>query len=129
MPPPRCGDYWLLFVEREDDAIRYSEEYHKLFPDESDSMFNIAAAYAQKYCREQSSGEAADPKADARQLALTKLKEALRGDPEFKETVKNRWTQEGKSFNCLLHDKEFRTLVGLPEELSETHPNPSVHGV
>jgi tetratricopeptide (TPR) repeat protein len=120
--------YWLLYVEREDEAIHYSEEYHRLFPDESDSIFNVAAAYAQKYCREQSVGKAEDPKVDSRQLALTTLKEALRGDPEFKETVKSKWTQEGQSFDCFVHDKEFRALVGLPEEAS-IHPTPTASSV
>lgn len=45
--------FFLLFVEnREDDAIRLSEDYHKRFPDESDTFFNIASAYAKKYSRE-----------------------------------------------------------------------------
>jgi len=115
--------YWLLFVEREDEAIRYSEEYHKLFPDEADSIFNVASAHAQKYCRElQSTGKVEDLNAETRRLALKNLKEGLRRDAAFAETVRNKWIQEGESFDCFLHDKEFRLLVGLPEEKSELHP-------
>ncbi len=114
--------YFLLFVDKEDDAIRYSEEYHKLFPDESDSIYNVASAYAQKYCRElQSVGKAQDVTSENRRLALAKLKEALRGEPEYVEVVKSKWTQKGASFDCFLHDGEFRSLVGLPEESSTTN--------
>jgi tetratricopeptide (TPR) repeat protein len=110
--------YFLLFVNREDDAIRYSEEYHKLFPDESDSIFNVASAYAQKYCAElQSVSKTQDLNSENRQLALTKLKEALRGEPEYVEVVRSKWTEKGASFDCFLNDREFRSLVGLPEEL------------
>jgi tetratricopeptide (TPR) repeat protein len=109
--------YFLLFVDRTDEAIRYSEEYHKLFPDESDSIFNVETAYAQKYCDElRESGMRQDVSSANRKRALEELKEALRGEPEYADTVKNKWTQEGESFDCFLHDKDFRVLVGLPEE-------------
>ena len=109
--------YFLLFVDRLDDAIRYSEEYHKLFPDESDSIFNVASAYAQKYCDElRAAGKSEYLDSENRRLALAKLKEALRGEPEYVETVRSKWTQTGESFDCFLHDKDFRSLVGLPKE-------------
>jgi len=109
--------FFCLFVDREDDAIRYSEEYHKLFPTESDSVFNMASAYAQKYCAElRTSGKTQDRDSENRRQALDKLKEALRGEPDYVETVRNKWTQSGASFDCFLHDPDFRSLVDLPPE-------------
>lgn len=111
--------YFYLFVDREDEAIRYSEEYHKLFPAESDSIFNMASAYAQKYCAElHTSGKIRDRESENRRQALSKLKEALRGEPDYVETVRNKWTQSGGSFDCFLHDPDFRSLVELPPEAS-----------
>jgi tetratricopeptide (TPR) repeat protein len=109
--------YFLLFVDRTDEAIRFSDEYHKLFPDESDSIFNVASAYAQKYCGElRELGVQQHVSSGNRKLALLKMKDALRYQPEYADTVKNKWTQKGESFDCFLHDKDFRLLVGLPEE-------------
>jgi tetratricopeptide (TPR) repeat protein len=109
--------YFLLFVDRMDDAIRYSEEYHRLFPAESDSVFNVASAYAQKYCGELSqSGQSSNPDSVSRKLAISNLREALRGEPEYAETVRTKWTEKGESFDCFLSDRDFRSLVGLPVE-------------
>jgi len=117
--------YFLLFVNREDEAIRYSEEYHKLFPSESDSIFNIASAYAQKYCAElRESGKTQDPESANRRQALSKLKEALRGQPDYVETVRSRWTRPGESFDCFLRDPDFRSIVGLPPESPANTPAP-----
>ena len=109
--------YFLLFVDRTDDAIKYSEEYHRLFPDESDSTFNIASAYAQKYCEELRKAKTKQNEASAnRKLALEKLQEALRAQPDYVDTVKERWTKKGESFDCFVNDTEFNTLVGLDKQ-------------
>jgi len=110
--------YFLLFIDnRLPDAIRYSEIYHQLFPNEFDSVFNIACAYAQMYCDElRSSGQKEDLHSKNRRLALDKLKEALRSDSEYAETVGTKWTLPNESFHSFLHDAEFRALVGLPAE-------------
>jgi len=110
--------YFLLFVDKRlPDAIRYSESYHQLFPNESDSVFNIACAYAQMYCDElRNSEQKEDLNSKSRRLALDKLKEALRSDPEYAETVGTKWTVPTESFQCFLHDAEFRVLVRLPAE-------------
>lgn len=115
--------YFLLFVNREDEAIRYSEEYHKLFPSESDSIFNIASAYAQKYCAElRERGKTQDPESANCRQALSKQKDALRGQPDYVETVRSKWTLPGASFDCFLRDQDFRSLVGLPSESTSTPP-------
>lgn len=111
------GFYLRYLPDRLDDAIRYSEDYHRIIPDESDSYFTVAYSYAAKYCGELSeSKQVADLQSTNRQKALSKLTEALRDQPEMKEHVRSRWTQPGRGFECLLHDKEFRALVGLPDE-------------
>jgi len=108
--------YFLVGVpDRLDDSIRYSQAYHAMFPNESDAPYNIANAYARKYCREvRAGGKEVDP--GNRQLALSNLKEALARQPAYADTVREKWTQPDGSFNCLLHDQEFRSLVGLPAE-------------
>jgi hypothetical protein len=110
--------YYLLYVpNREDDAIRYSQKYHQLFPDESDTLFNVACAYAQKYCCDIRRNRGSEPTATKnRQLALDTLKEALGCEPEFAETIREKWTQKGESFECLTDDAEYRALVGLPRK-------------
>lgn len=109
--------YFFLFVDRLDDAIRCSEAYHRRFPNEFDSVFNIACAYAQKYCNElRLSGRTQHHDSENRRLALSRLKEALHAEPDFEETVRTKWTVPGESFDCFLHDRELRALVHLPEE-------------
>jgi len=110
--------YYLRFLpDRLDDAIRYSQEYHAIFPDESDTFFNEAYAYAMKYCAElHASGAKSDPQSQNRLNALSKLRDALRDQGEMKETVRDKWTEPGEAFDCLLHDQDFRSVVGLPAE-------------
>jgi tetratricopeptide (TPR) repeat protein len=109
--------YFLLYLpDREDDAIRVSEEYHSRFPSESDSIFNVACGYAQKYCAELNitkQNSILDSK--NRTLALERLREALKADPDFAETVRTDWVKKGESFECLREDKEFLILVGLTQ--------------
>lgn len=108
--------YFLAEVpDRLDDSIRYSQAYHAMFPGESDALYNIAKAYAKKYCRGLQAGEKQAHPSD-RHLALSNLKEALDRQPAFAPTVRDKWTQRDGSFHCLLHDQEFRSLVGLPAE-------------
>lgn len=112
--------YYLRFLpDRLDDAIRYCHEFHAVFPDESDTYFNEAYAYAEKYCAElHASGAKANPESQNRLSALSKLRDALRDQSDMKETVRDKWTEAGEGFDCLLHDREFRSIVGLPEESS-----------
>jgi tetratricopeptide (TPR) repeat protein len=109
---------FLLSVDgRADDAIRYSEEYHRLFPNESDSIFNVAYAYAQKYADElREKGQREDPQSHNRKLALANLRSALQRQPDYAATVRTSWTKPGEGFFALLHDKEFRQVVDLPPE-------------
>jgi hypothetical protein len=112
--------YFLLFVDRLDEAIKYSESYHHRFLNEFDSVFNIACAYAQKYCIElRLSGLPQDLNSENRKLALSRLKEALYAEPEYKETVRTKLTKVGESFDCFIHDKEFRALVDMPEDVNK----------
>jgi tetratricopeptide (TPR) repeat protein len=101
--------YLYLFVDRLDDAIRYCREYLAAFPDDIDSLFNIACAYAQQYCTEQNSPETA---AKSREAALAMLKRALAKEPQYAETVRTKWTQPGESFDCLRDDADLVKLVG-----------------
>ena len=108
---------FLLSVEgREDEAIKYSLAYHEQFPDESDTFFNIARAYALKYCHElESNGGIALPKSENRKHALEYLRKGLRAQPDYVEAFKKRWVSESaknRDWKCLLQDSEFIQLVG-----------------
>jgi tetratricopeptide (TPR) repeat protein len=106
--------YFLLEVpSRLNDAIRYSQEYLKLFPDDQDAPFNIACAYAQMYCEElKSNAKEPDPQSINRSKAIENLAEALKRDPAFAETVRTKWTEKGQSFECFGSDSEFQQLLG-----------------
>ena len=54
---------------------------------------------------------------------LQNLKEGLRAQPDWVKTVRDKWMQ-GKNLGCLLHDAEFRSLVGLPKEGDQGLPKP-----
>lgn len=110
--------YFLVFVpNREDDAIQISEDYHKRFPDESDTFFNIACAYAQKYARELELRAMNEiPDSENRRLAMLNLRFGLKDQPEFAKTVREEWTEPGESFHELAKDPEFRQLVGTDEK-------------
>ncbi|MGO9646833.1 MAG: hypothetical protein ACLPOO_02145 [Terriglobales bacterium] len=119
---PLLAKQWLGYVlrylpDRLDESIRVSEQYHALFPDESDTFFNVAYAYAHKYKEElRASGKTGLPESINRQKALSVLKEALSSQPEMAEIVRSKWTTDGGAFDCLLHDVEFRAIVGFGVE-------------
>jgi tetratricopeptide (TPR) repeat protein len=105
--------YFLLWVpNRVNDAIRYSQEYLGLFPDDADAPFNIACAYAQMYCDDLRAGKNGSEQLDHRKKAMDTLAEALRRDPDYSDTVRTKWTTEGESFDCFSSDPEFQKLVG-----------------
>jgi len=114
--------YFLTYVQnREDDAIRISEDYHRRFPDESDTFFNIACAYAQKYANELEQRTVKEiPDSENRQSALLNLRLGLKDQPEFAKTVREEWTEPGESFYELAKDPEFLQLVGAEEKATPT---------
>ncbi len=80
-------------------------------------MGHPACGYAQKYCKEiRIAGVDARPESENRRLALSKLREALRAEPDYLEKVRDDWTKPGESFDGFLHDSEFRAIVKLPPE-------------
>jgi hypothetical protein len=109
--------YYLRFnPERLDDAIRLSEEYHRIFPDETDSLFNIAYASAWKYCKElQASGQSENLTSENRRKAISNLRQALQDQPDMATKIQAEWIKKGAGPECLSRDKEFRALIGLPE--------------
>lgn len=106
--------YYLLFVPgRDDDAIRLSLDYVKRFPNTTDSLFNAACGYAQKYETElDDSDEKSLPDSENRKQALLLLKQALRRNPGYRETVRTKWTKPDESFYSLAVDPDFLALVG-----------------
>jgi tetratricopeptide (TPR) repeat protein len=104
--------YALLQVPgRLQEAIRYSEEYLRQFPQSSESLFNLACAYAQLYCQQLSSGTEASPK--NRDQALRYLEAALQIDPASREDVQKSYSAKGGSFECMDSDNAYRKVVGL----------------
>ncbi len=110
--------YYLIKVGRDDEAIQYSSKYHEQFPDESDTFFNIARAYAHKYCNElASSEEKALPKSENRKRALENLKNGLRAQPDYAEILSKKWASpdpDDEEWQCLMKDPDLRAIVGLP---------------
>jgi tetratricopeptide (TPR) repeat protein len=111
------GCFLLNLEGREDEAIRCSLEYHRQFPDESDTFFNVARAYALKYCHElESNGDAALQQSENRKKALEYLRKALRAQPDYVENFRKRWVLESNKYRdwkCLLQDPDFIQLVGV----------------
>lgn len=103
--------YFLLNVPgRLRDAVRYSEEYHNLIGEDTDSLFNLACAYAQAFCE---GVPDLGPPDECHRKALAYLRQALQREPEYADTVRTRWIEKGESFACFVSDKDFRALVGL----------------
>jgi tetratricopeptide (TPR) repeat protein len=103
--------YFLLNVPgRLRDAVRYSEEYSNLVGEDTDSLFNLACAYAQGFCENVSD---LGPPNESYRKALDYLRQALKKEPDYAETVRTKWIEKGESFACFVSDKEFRSLVGL----------------
>jgi tetratricopeptide (TPR) repeat protein len=109
--------YYLIKVGRTNEAIQYSRKYHEQFPDESDTFFNIARAYARKYCDElATSGEKVRAKSENRAHALENLKKGLRAQPDYAQILSKKWASpdsDDDEWECLIKDPELRALVGL----------------
>ena len=109
------GFYLLDFPNKLDLAIEYSEQFHAFFPEESDSLFNIAYAYLKKYCAELlRHGKTEEPNSEARLKGLQYLREGKQFQPEYAKTIGEKWTAKGEELECLANDEEFRKLTGLP---------------
>jgi tetratricopeptide (TPR) repeat protein len=121
--------YYLLFVPgREDEAIRLSLDYVKRFPDTTDSLFNAACGYAQKYEKEQDdSGRKSIPDSENRKQALLFLKQGLQRDPDYRETVRKKWIKPDESFFSLANDPDFLALVTIEPSEPATTTNGAAH--
>ncbi|HLW84339.1 MAG TPA: hypothetical protein VKR60_03935 [Candidatus Sulfotelmatobacter sp.] len=105
--------YYLLFVpHRAADAIRYSNEYRTLVGDDTDSLFNIACAYAQAYCEGPGAEPGLENSDDNQAKALDFLRQALLKEPDYASVVRAKWTAKGESFECFAADPQFLQLVG-----------------
>ena len=104
--------YYLRFLpNRLDDAIRYSERYHSVFPEETDSLFNIAYACCRKYCQAMASGAASEATTAIRQKAFDAFRRALKDQPEMKEKIRTEWIKDGTGLECMAGDDEFKSIV------------------
>jgi tetratricopeptide (TPR) repeat protein len=107
--------YALLYAPgRLEEAIRNSQDYLQQFPQSSETMLNLACAYAQLYCQELSTGKTADESKESRSHALRYLEEALQLDPASREYVQKNYSVKGESFECMDQDNGYREVVGLP---------------
>lgn len=107
------GYYMRFLPDRLDDAIRYSDRYHGLFPEETYSLFNIAYAYARKYGLElQSLNQAENLTSENRSKALSALARALKDYPKMRETIATEWVKQGGGMEFMLRDSDFCGLLG-----------------
>jgi tetratricopeptide (TPR) repeat protein len=114
--------YYLLYIDgRENDAIESSLKYFGLFPTEPAALFNASCGYAQLYLLEQQKpGATPDLSSDNRDLSLSSLRRAIRMDSDFKK-LGRKYAEIGDSFEALISDKEFRTLIDSSDE-AKTNP-------
>jgi tetratricopeptide (TPR) repeat protein len=123
--------YFLLFVDREWEAIGLSEEYVKQFPALNHAYFNTACGYAQLYGEMQdaelrgpaSGTEISKPKPGGphpkmgkeslRAHAIGWLKEGLDLDPDYAEKIKEDLMRPDESFGSMADDGEFRKVLSI----------------
>ena len=114
---PAVVKQWLGYFlhsnpSRVDDSIKYSKQFLAFFPNNNDTLFNLAYAYTVMYSQElKKEGKTSDPASANRAAALQYLEAALRVDPEFKRTVSGKWIEERKGFECLADDPDFKRLI------------------
>ncbi len=105
------GYYTLFLPKRLADSVRYSEEFRQLVGENTDSLFNIACAYAQAFCE----GPGAEPGLDDAKAnhdkALDYLRQALLREPGYATIVLTKWTRKDESFVCFANDPAFMALV------------------
>ncbi|HEX3894241.1 MAG TPA: hypothetical protein VHW46_16825 [Terracidiphilus sp.] len=114
--------YFLLFVEsREDDTIRLSQDYHKRFPDETDTFFNIANAYAKKYSQELMQQDVlSKTDSENRRRALENLKSGLKSQPDFAKTLREDSADPDDFLHVFFTDREFREIVKFESTNAKT---------
>lgn len=111
----------LQMPDRLQDSIKYSQDFLHNFPEASDSMFNIALAYAKLYCRElKSAGKVAELDSDNRKRALEYMEEALKRDPDYRKHVQENYSSKGGSFECMESDPDYRRIVWLDSDPKPT---------
>jgi tetratricopeptide (TPR) repeat protein len=114
--------YMYLYVDRLDDSLKMSEEYRQAFPDDNDSLFNIACAHAQRYCTLKQTGTDATAMLKSHDEALSTLEEALRREPTYATTVGTEWVKPGESFPCFKDDPRFLQIVADATALAGAAP-------
>jgi tetratricopeptide (TPR) repeat protein len=119
------GYYLLECPERLEESIQYSESYHALMPEESDALFNIAAAYGRKYCAAVRDGSR-EPNPKDRVSALSYLRKALESQPDYAVTVRDKWMKPDGSFGCLADDSEFLAVVASRLQSGDDTRQPAV---
>jgi hypothetical protein len=116
--------YFLLYVpHRAADAIRYSNTYRELVGEDTDSLFNIACAYAQAYCEGPGAEPGLENLKDNHDRALDVLRSALQREPAYASVVLAKWIAKGESFECFAKDPKFLELV-TPKNPSGTPSDP-----
>jgi len=104
--------YVLLFIpQRVTEGVKYSESFHREFPNHQGSLLNAACGYAQLYCSESNKGMEQNKQSENRKKALAALRGALNAEPAYVTSVASNWTQKGQDFECLKTDEEFLELI------------------
>lgn len=112
---PAVVNEWLGFYlrsdpQRVDDSISYSKRFLCMFPDDSDTQFNLAYAYGVKHCQQVRTGSPPDETSDTRRRALEYLSRALTLQPGFRHRVA-KWVEQKKGFECFGSDPDFQALI------------------
>jgi tetratricopeptide (TPR) repeat protein len=134
--------YYLLQIDghhgHEDESIRFSSEYHRHFPDDTDTFFNLARAYARKYCQTRSEiEETREPHSENRKQELERLEKeyrdkaldylerGLNAQPKYRDKFREKWIEkpEGNDhdWKCCFHLQRFQHITGSsPSDANST---------
>lgn len=116
---PAVAFQWLGFYlrsnsEQLDNSIFYSRKFLELFPGDRATRFNLAYAYAEKYCEElRESGAEIIPNSVNRVEALGILGAIVREQPDYKKDVEKSIHQH-KGFACFRGDEIFEEIMRRP---------------
>jgi tetratricopeptide (TPR) repeat protein len=121
--------YYLLQLDghhgHEDESIRFSNEYHRHFPDDTDAFFNLARAYVRKYNAElQETGKHSATHSENYKHALAYLDRGLRANRDYFPTFKKKWLSEkpdGPDWKVLRDDPGFKEIVDRYDPDSKHH--------
>ena len=104
------GLYLLYLPGHTLQAIKYSQQYIDLYPEDSDAYANLACGYGQLHAAALKENDDAGAESNRRE-ALKALRIAVKRKPSFAARA-HRLTKDGEDFQSFADDPEFVQIVG-----------------